>query len=431
MDVQAMAREALDNYRDEIVRIAQDLVRIPTRNMPPNGEEGRAQAYLANYLSRAGHQVELYEPDQAPGLLGHPAYWPGRNYRGRPNLHSCLPGAGGGRSLLLTGHMDTVALGDNVWTHPPYGAEIEDGRLYGLGSIDMKGAMAALAVLYKAIAEQDVRLKGSLSYECVVDEEEGGVNATIAGRLKYGQVDGALLPEGTDLKLYPAARGALVTDFIFSSTKGTWLDVGKSGEPAADAVKQMGLFLSHLDELSVIRRKNPVHPLYSSYPDPVPVQVTKVYAGGWGPEVPIAVPPEGRIEMVLQTMPGETREAVHEEMTSWLESVIERHPDAFITRPELRHRVRWMVPTAIAADHPIVTTLADVARPMLGREPEVIGAPFACDMFALHQLFDIPGVIFGPAGANAHAADEYVDIESLFAFWEIAYAFVLEWCGLA
>ncbi len=119
--------------------------------------------------------------------------------------------------------------------------------------------MGAMAVLYKAIAEKGVRLKGALNYECVVDEEEGGVNATIAGRLRYGAVDGALIPEGTDLKIYPAARGALITDFIFSSTKGTWLDVGKSAAKTADAVKQIGLFLTHIDELSAIRRQHPVH----------------------------------------------------------------------------------------------------------------------------------------------------------------------------
>ena len=107
----------------------------------------------------------------------------------------------------------------------------------------MKGAMGAMAVMYNAIVEKGLRLKGELTYECVVDEEEGGVNATIAGRLRYGAVDGALIPEGTDLKIYPAARGALISDIIFSSTKGTWLDVGKSAEKTADAVKQIGIFL--------------------------------------------------------------------------------------------------------------------------------------------------------------------------------------------
>ena len=430
MNPRTFAHQLLAEYRGEIMQVVQDLIRMPSRNMPPGGEELACQEYLAGYLRRAGLPVDLYEPDQVPGLMEHPAYWPGRDYRNRPNLHSSLPGRGGGRSLLLSGHVDTVAMGDNVWTYPPFASEVHDGRLYGLGTIDMKGAMAAMAVLHKAIAEKGVRLRGDLNYECVVDEEEGGVNATIAGRLRYGAVDGALIPEGTDLKIYPAARGALISDIIFSSTKGTWLDVGKSAEKTADAVKQIGIFLTHIDELSTMRRRHPVHPLYTSYPDPVPVQVTKVYAGGWGNQVPIAVPPEGRIELIMQTLPGETREAVYQEMTDWLDSVIARHEDAFVTRPEIRHRIRWMVPTAIAPDHPLVTKMAACARGVLGSEPEVVGAPFACDMFALTQIFNIPGIVFGPTGANAHAADEYVDVESLFAFWEALLLFVMDWCGV-
>ncbi|PKO22205.1 MAG: hypothetical protein CVU38_10625 [Chloroflexi bacterium HGW-Chloroflexi-1] len=430
MDPRTSAGQMLAEYRDEIMQVVQDLIRMPSRNMPPGGEEQACQEYLAEYLRRSGLTADLYEPDQAPGMVEHPAYWPGRDYRNRPNLHSRLPGRGGGRSLLLSGHIDTVALGDNVWTHPPFAAEIHDGKLFGLGAIDMKGAMGAMAVLFKAIAQKGVPLRGNLSYECVVDEEEGGVNATIAGRLRYGAVDGALIPEGTDLKIYPAARGALISDFIFRSTKGTWLDVGKSAEKTADAVKQMGIFLTHIDELSAIRRQHPTHPLYTSYPDPVPVQVTKVYAGGWGSQVPIAVPPEGRIELIIQTLPGETREAVYREMTDWLEGVIARHEDAFLTRPEIRYRIRWMAPTAIEPNHPLVTTMADSARQVLASDPQVLGAPFACDMFALHQIFNIPGIIFGPTGAHAHAADEYVDVASLFAFWETLLLFVMDWCGV-
>ncbi len=159
--------------------------------------------------------------------------------------------------------------------------------------------------------------------------------------------------------------------------------------------------------------------------------MTKVYAGGWGNQVPIAVPPEGRIELIMQTLPGETREAVYKEMTDWLDSVIARHEDAFVTRPEIRHRIRWMVPTAIAPDHPLVTTMTDSALGRCsGAIRQVLGAPFACDMFALQQIFNIPGIIFGPTGANAHAADEYVDLESLFAFWEVLLLFVIDWCGV-
>jgi acetylornithine deacetylase len=430
MNARAFVSELLAEYKDEILRVAQDLIHIPSQNMPPNGQEEACQEYIAGYLRRAGLDAESYEPDQVPGLVEHPSYWPGRTYHHRPNVTSLLPGLGGGRSLLLTGHVDTVALGENVWTYPPFGAEIHDGKLYGLGSIDMKGPLGATLVLYRAIAEKGLKLKGGLRFESVVDEEEGGVNATIAGRLHDGMVDGAVITECTYLNVYPAARGALIVDFIFHSTKGTWLEVGRSTETKADAVLQMGLFLSHIPELTALRLKHPVPPLYTSYPDPVPVQVTKVYAGGWGSMVPIAVPPEGRIELIMQTLPGEKREDVYREMIDWLDTVMARHPEAFEIRPEIRYRLRWMVPTAIAPDHPIVLTMVDSARQVLGKELPVLGAPYACDMFALQQIFNIPGIVFGPTGANAHAADEYVEVDSLFAFWEALLVFIIHWCGV-
>jgi acetylornithine deacetylase len=423
------AHEILPEYRDEVVRVAQELIRIPSRNMPPSGEEKGVQEYIAGYLRQAGLPAEMYEPDTVPGLVEHAAYYPGRSYKDRPNVTSLLPGCGSGRSLLMTGHLDTVPVGDNVWQHPPYDAVIEDGRLYGLGAIDMKGPMAALLVLYKALAEKQVPLRGDLRFECVVDEEEGGVNGTIAGRLRDGSPDGAILVEGTDLKIYPAARGCLISDFIFASTKGTWLDVGKSTETTADAVKQIGTFLTHIDELSEVRCDQPAHPLYESYPNPVPVQVTKVYAGGWGNMVPIAVPPEGRVEVILQTMPGETREKLVGQVDEWLDSLVERYPDVFLSRPEQVYRLRWMVPTAMDPKHPLVETLAEVATEVLGQRPDVLGAPYACDLFALQHVFDIPSLVFGPVGGQAHANDEYIDLESLFKFWETMCALVLCWCG--
>jgi acetylornithine deacetylase len=429
MDQRALAHNLTLKYRDEIVQVMQDLVRLPSRNMPPEGEEVSCQEYLAGYLRNAELPVDMYEPDQVPGMVEHPAFWPGRNYRGRPNISSMLEGKGGGRSLLLTGHMDTVALGDNVWSKPPFGAEIHDGRLYGLGSIDMKGAMGAMLALYKAVSVEKIPLRGALCYESVVDEEEGGVNATIAGRLRHGRMDGAVIPEGTGLAVYPAARGVLVTDFIFSSGTGTWLQVGTGGEAGAGAVEQIGVFLTHLNELQAIRRQHPVHPLYTSYPDPVPVQVTKVYAGGWGSLVPIAVPPEGRIEVIVQTLPGEQRADVLKEQQDWLAGLVAAHPQAFAIPPQTRHRLRWLPGTAIDPTHPLVTTITESVSQVSGRTPTVVGAPYACDMFALHQIFNMPALLFGPTGANAHAADEYVELESIFSFFEALLFFVLQWCG--
>lgn len=429
MNRREFAKDVVTRHRDEIVQVMQDLVRIPSENKPPVGAEKAVQEYIAAYLSKAGLPVELYQPDLVEGMREHPEFWPGRNYTDRPNVCSTLQGKGGGRSLLLTGHADTVALGDNEWSKPPFGAEIHDGRLYGLGSSDMKGQMGAMLVMYKALAEQGVPLRGSLTYECVVDEEEGGVNATIAGRLRDGPLDAAIIPEASGLDIYPAIRGALITNFIFSA-EGTWLEVGKSGKKQADAVEQIGLFLTHLDELREARRKHSVPDIYQSYPDPVPVQVTKIYAGGWGSEVPIAVPPVGRIQLIMQTVPGEERADVQNELETWLDNLIHRHPDAFPNRPHFYNPIRWMYPVAIDPAHPLVTTLHDSISQVTGQAPVVKGAPYACDMWALTRLFGMPSVVFGPTGANAHAADEYIDLESAFAFVESLLLFVLEWCGV-
>jgi acetylornithine deacetylase len=428
MDRRAFAKDLVARYRDEMIQVMTDLLRIPSENKPPIGYEKAAQEYMADYLRRAGLEAALYQPDQVEGLLEHPDYWPGRDYTDRPNLCSTLEGRGGGQSLLLTGHSDTVVLGENVWSKPPFGAEIHEGKMYGLGASDMKGQMGAMLVLFKALAEQKVPLRGALTYECVVDEEEAGVNATIAGRLRDGPMDAAIVAEASGLDIYPSVRGALILNFLFKS-EGTWLETGMEGKQA-DAVEQIGIFLAHLDGLREVRRSHPVPDMYRSYADPYSLTITKVYAGGWGSEVPIAVPPDGRIQLIVETLPGDEEASVLKEVEDWLASVVDRHKDAFPIQPHMEYGLRWMHPTEIDPAHPLVTTLANCVTQVTGQPTGVKGAPYQCDIWAHHRTFNMPAVVFGPAGGNSHAADEWIDLESVFAFAESLLLFTLEWCGV-
>jgi acetylornithine deacetylase len=170
--------------------------------------------------------------------------------------------------------------------------------------------------------------------------------------------------------------------------------------------------------------------IYQVYPDPVPVQVTKVYAGGWGSQVPIAVPNEARVELIAQVLPGEEKDAVWKEFNDWLDGVVERHQDAFPTRPRVEYKLRWMYPSQTDPAHPLVTTLRDTAGQVLGRAPVIKGAPYSCDLWALQRTFGMPAVVFGPAGGNSHAADEYVEMGSVFGFVETLLLFILDWCGV-
>jgi acetylornithine deacetylase len=114
-----------------------------------------------------------------------------------------------------------------------------------------------------------------------------------------------------------------------------------------------------------------------------------------------------------------------------LTSVIEQNRAAFATRPETGFHIRWLAPTAMDPAHPLVTRLADSVSQVTHRMPTVVGAPYACDLFALQQVFNMPAVVFGPRGGNAHAGDEYLELSTVFEFWGCLLAFVINWCGVA
>ncbi|MCZ7545444.1 MAG: M20/M25/M40 family metallo-hydrolase [Anaerolineae bacterium] len=203
--------DAFDDFRDQLVQNTRDLVRIPSTNTPPTGAEKACQDHIAALLRDASLEVDYYFLTEVEGLEAHPSYWPGRDYGRRPNVNGVIRGQGGGRSLLLTGHIDTVPLASmDRWQHDPFGAEVEAGRLYGLGAGDMKGGVAIALTVAQAIQRLGIKLEGDLLVESAVDEEFGGVNGTLAGRLRGHNADAAVILEPTNLEVYPAARGARI-----------------------------------------------------------------------------------------------------------------------------------------------------------------------------------------------------------------------------
>lgn len=428
-ELRLRVEETVARYREEIIQVMQALVRIPSENTPPTGAELACQEYIAGYLRDLGLEIDVYTPDEVPELSTHPDYWPGRIYTNRPNVSTTLRGSGDGRSLLLTGHSDTVPLfADDVWTVDPFGGIVKEGRLYGLGAVDMKGAMGAMLVLMKALVETGIRLQGDLTYECVVDEEVAGVNGTIAGRLRGGAVDAAIIPEVSGLDIYPAARGARLLH-IFLEAPSAFLQLGRGGRETSAVVEQIRHLLEGLADFSRSRRSHPVPPLYEDFADPVPVLVSKIYAGGWGFDVPTSIPGRGRLELLWQTMPGETLEDLDREFKAWLEERIAAAPDLFAVPPRLEFPMRWMPGTQMAADHELVTTLRECVQQVINRESQVTGAPYPCDLWALQRTFNIPSVVFGPGGGNAHTGDEYVNLDETFEFVKSLLLFIMTWCG--
>jgi acetylornithine deacetylase len=418
----------VDRKRDRLVEITRELIRIPSENTPPSGGEYECQTYLAERLRDLDLSPDLYYLNDVPGLENHPLFHPGRDYRQRPNLAAKRKGAGTGRSLLLTGHIDTVPSGTQEWTRDPFGGELEDGRIYGRGANDMKGGIASNLFVLECIQELGLSLAGDLLFETVVDEEFGGSNGTLAGRLRGFNADAAIVSEPSSLRICPAQRGGRTAHIRFHAPGG----ILHNGLFPQGVIPQITHFLSHLPAFAALRKSHVrAHEMYASYNDPVPVSVTKVFTSPWGFGEPITVPETGHIELYWQLMPGELQEEIEGEFFDWFHHLVDTARELYTEKPEVTFPLRWLPGSSIPRTEPIVESLSSCAAEILGKPPCIAGIEGPCDLYIFQQGFGIPAVAWGVCGGNTHAADEYVEIDSLVAAAKSLLLLVPEWCGLA
>lgn len=413
---------------DRLTQTIVDLVRIPSENTPPNGAELACQQYLHERLRAIGLDSKMYGLDEVIGLAEHPVFWPDREYANRPNVSGVWRGTGGGRSLLLSGHMDTVPRGSEAWTRDPFGGEVEGERLYGLGSNDMKGGIASAVTAIEILKTAGLRLRGDLTMETVVDEEFGGVNGTLAARLMDYTADAAIICEPTQLVICPAQTGGRTAHITLQGDGGGILDDGKK---QIRATEQLHHLLGEVEEFAKRRRQAaPIHAFYADSSDPVPVWVTKIACGGWGPREPITLPVKCRLELYWQAMPGEEKEQVDREFHQWLADVVAKRPDLFRVKPEVSFPIRWLPGSALEGEQELIGGLSEAVRGVTASPAQVRGVPGPCDMYVFHQHFDIPAVLFGPAGGNTHAPDEWVDLNSARVTVRSLVRFICRWCGV-
>jgi acetylornithine deacetylase len=420
------ARRLLRPLRQEIVALAQALVRVDSVAIPPEGHETAAQKVLARALRCHHIDVDLYDV----GFLSrsrHPFVRRDRDYRGRHNLIARLPGTGRGRSLLLSGHVDTVPTRPNPWRDSPWSAAIRKGRLYGRGSWDMKGGLAAQCAVAIALRKAGLRPGGDLLVESVVDEEFAGGGGTLAGRLRGDRADACAIAEPTNEAVLRASRGGHFFDVVC-----------RAGDPSAYFSKEevvspavpMGRLLGWIDSWTRRRREVDRGETYRDFPDPAPVQVLALEANRFDPDIPWSVPLEARVRVYFQFLPHEDVGARVREIEESLAAFSAADP-FFRSHPvEVRRLVDPPLEGhELAADHPWTRCLHGAARGVLGPEVPLTAAEWPCDAFLNQKHFDIPTLVFGPRGAGAHNADEYVEVASVQRTAEVYLAATLAWCG--
>lgn len=325
---------------------------------------------------------------------------------GRPNVIGVLRGTGGEDAplLLLNGHTDTV--GVEGMTGAPFAAEERDGRLYGRGAFDMKGGLGAILAAGATLAAH-ARPRGALLIACSADEEYAsiGSEAIVAG-LRDGVVPG--------LPARPERVGAVLCEptgeAVNIAHKGfAWLAVETRGRAAhgsdygngVDAIAAMGRVLTALARLDAETLPRSGHPLLGR-----PSVHASTISGGLELST---YPDRCALQVERRTLPGETRAAVAAEMDALLAEAGAGRPD-FAATSELFF---WREAYEIAPDAPIVAALVAALRATHGVEEPTMGGGFGWMDSAIFGAAGIPTVIYGPIGAGAHSAEEWVDTASL------------------
>ena len=377
----------------ELISLLSELVAIDSVNpdLAPGGAgEGRMAAYIADWGRDAGLEVHVQEA--APG---------------RPNVILIARGSGGGRSLMLNAHTDVVGV---EGMRAPFEPVRREGRLYGRGAYDMKSGMAAAMLALKAA--RDMRLAGHAMLSAVIDEEYGslGTEALLAEWERW-PADAALIAEPTELAISIAHRG-----FV-------WLELETFGVAAhgsrphlgVDAIVKMGAALVALENLDRALRARPTHDLLGSGS-----LHASIISGG---EEISMYPAHCKLQVERRTIPGESLASVQAEAQNLLDKLAAADPD-FKARAKATFARE---PFAIDRAHPLVRQLGRIAAARLKRDLPLIGSTWWMDA-ALFAEKGIPTAVLGPAGAGAHAREEWVDLDSVERCQEIYTDFIADFC---
>ncbi len=420
------ARKMLRPLKGQIVQLLSQLVAIDTVAIPPNGNETRGQKALARTLKSYGLDVELYDISFLHAS-NHPYVRHDRNYAGRRNLITRLTGTGRGKSLLISGHMDTVPPGRELWKDSPWSGVVRRGRMYGRGTYDMKGGLVAGFAAAIALKRAGIRLGGDLFCESVVDEEWGGGGGTLAARLRGDVADACVIPEPTDMVIFHASRGGYVVDI--SVTAGDAQNYFSNEEVISPAIPT-GRLLGWIDSW-VTRRKNVARgSAYHDFEDPAPVQVLAIEAKRLDLDTPLSVPLSSTVRVYFQFLPHEDALMVIREIRESLESFCQSDPFFRSHRPDWKPIFHPpLLGHELATDHEWTMCLVKNATAALATRPTLTAAQFPCDGFINQNEFQMPTLIFGPRGAGAHNVDEYVEIKSVLQTAEVLLTTALEWCN--
>ena len=403
----------------------QELVRADTTTLGHGilgGNEIAGQRVIQRKLEEIGaDEIDVWELDNADLESRFYEFNRGHATAGRPNVVGVFKGTGGGRSLILNGHVDVMPAGDELaWTSPPFAAEVRDGQLVGRGACDMKGGLAAAILAVETIRRRGVKLRGDVIVESVVDEEGGG-NGTMGAVARGYRADGAIVCEPTSLQIHHAHMGWL---FFRVATSGRALHSAQLWK-GVNAIQKAIKLIHALDELEqrwLMTRRMP------GLPGPT-INIGVIQGGIAGSVVPDAC----EFKLCLHYLPTDLDEngtgaAVEREVREHLLRTA-RGDEWLAEHPPTIEKYQEGSAFHLDPSHPLPQLVSRITASVTGAPPVLRGSEFGTDARILNNLGGTPTVILGPGDASqAHAVDEKLDLAQFFQAIEIYTRVITQWC---
>ncbi len=441
----------VEERRKEIVDLLAALIKIPSMT----GTEGEAQDFVAKQYRDMKLDVEVWEPDveelfnKFPEVAQYPSHWEHDlvlpyhdlptyedllksnmsdvlNYRNRPNVVGIWKGSGGGRSLILNAHIDTVTVEPkDAWAYDPFGAEITNGTMYGRGTSDDKGGVIAAIEAVRCLRALGITLRGDLILESVVNEEHAG-NGTLACVARGFTADAAIALEPSENKVRLGGYGGVYWGVNLTGrvlhTKSRWDGGDQKG---VSAIEKLPGIITHLLKLESDQNEKPVSDFYAGKM-PFSMNIGRVWGGSYDTASAGSCslrgsiyfgPDTGSVKGVMDSVTGYIMKAAEED--PWLrenppEVLFFHHDDAYRVSPESE----------------IVKTILKSGETALGRKVEIMAGVGANDCRHLVNQGKIPAVVFGPGGLDqSHTIDESIQIENIISNVKAIALTIYSWCS--
>lgn len=392
--------------RGELVRFARDLVRTPSVFHPedPEGNEARVARYVADYLGGEGFEVRTEEVSP-----------------GRPNVWAIWSGDRPGKTLLYEGHTDVVTEGRaEEWKYPPFGAELVGPRIYGRGSCDTKGNLAAAIMAVKAIKDSGVPFAGRLLLCHPVDEEGmmSGIKHFIRGGHAEG-VDGAVICEPEENQLCVAQKGAMRVEV---TVRGRMAH-GAMPLSGVNPVVRAARFVVAVEALEKEEISRHGEDPFLGYPSITPTVLLGPESGE--PQINV-IPSSAYVALDIRTVPSQSHDEIVARLESCLAGLEAKDPDFEADLEVIEERP----PTETDVDDPLVRAAAAAYTQLTGEQPRYNGVPGATDGTFLHAWSGIPIITTGAGDRTIpHHRDEWVDVDELLTTCRLYAATAMYFCN--